>query len=50
MKAEFELILKAEEARVGRALQAVMEGGNKINIGNQWFGEVFLFLSEQVYE
>lgn len=32
MKAEYELILKAEEARVGRALQAVMEGRYKINI------------------
>lgn len=32
MKAEFELILKAEEARVGRALQAVMNGSYKINI------------------
>ncbi len=32
MKAEFELVLKAEEARVGRALQAIMEGRYKINI------------------
>lgn len=32
MKAEFDFILKPEEARVGRALQAVIEGKYKINI------------------
>lgn len=32
MKAEFELILKADEARVGRSLHALLSGNYKINI------------------
>lgn len=32
MKAEFDFILKAEEARVRRALRAVLDGSYKINI------------------
>lgn len=35
MKAEFEFIHKADEARVGRALKAVVDGSYKINILKQ---------------
>lgn len=50
MKEEFELILKADEARVGRTLQAVMEGSYKINILKKEAHETRVYVQNETRE